>query len=113
MTILAEIADNVPSTPMIVLACFVAAALAAGVASAHRALAWGVLILALGIGGALAVDGYRETRAGAPFAEAIGHELGWPWVAANVAGPLLPAVAVIAAMVVRRWRERASQASVD
>lgn len=102
MVIVAEIADKMPSTGGMVIACLVVVGVSVGLAWSHRAAAWGVLLLALLVGGYFAVGGYHESFAEGAFSEAIWSELGWPWVAASMAGPLLPAIAVAAVIVVRR-----------
>jgi hypothetical protein len=104
MVMVAEISDKMPSTEGIVVACLVAAGISVGLASAHRAIAWAVLLLALVVGGFFALGGYHESFAEGPFSEAIWHELGWPWVAASIVGPLVPVIAVAALLVVRRPR---------
>ena len=102
MVILAEIADKMPSTAGIILTCLVAAVIGVGLARSHRAVAWPVLLLALAVGGFFAVGGYHESFVEGPFSDAIWRELGWPWVATSIVGPLLPAIAVAILMVVRR-----------
>lgn len=102
MAILSEIADKMPSASGIVAVCAVLAATAVGVACLHRAAAWCMLLLAVGLGVVVAFDGYHESFVEGPFTDAIWDELGWPWVLASIGGPLLPAVAVIVFMVVRR-----------
>jgi hypothetical protein len=104
MVILAEIADKMPSTVGIVIACLVAAGICVGLAWSHRAIAWAVLSLALVVGGLFAVGGYHESFVEGPFSDAVWSELGWPWVAASIVGPLLPVTAVAALIVVRRPR---------
>ena len=104
MVILAEISDKMPSTAGIVVAWLVAAGISVGLAAAHRAIAWAVLLLALAVGGFFALGGYHESFVEGPFSEAIWHELGWPWVAASIVGPLLPVIAVAVVLIVRRPR---------
>lgn len=106
MVILAEIADKMPSTGGIVIACLIAAGVAVGLAWAHRMIAWTVLLLTLVIGGFFAVGGYHESFLETSFSNAIWRELGWPWVAATIAGPFLPAIAVAAVLILRRWQSR-------
>jgi hypothetical protein len=102
--VLAEISDKMPSAAGMGAVCAVVAVACLGLAWVDRGVAWVMLVLAVVGGGVLAVDGYREARGGGPFADAIWTELGWPWVMASTAGPLLPAVAVGTMMVVRRRR---------
>ena len=99
---LAEISDKMPSTLAVVLACLAAAAISVAIASAHRGRAWVVLVITFVVGMLFAVGGYHESFADGSFTDAVWRELGGPWVAASIVGPLLPASAVAALMVLPR-----------
>ena len=104
MMIVAEIADKMPSTAGIISACLIATAVSVGLELAHRAVAGAVFLLSLVMGGFFALGGYHESFVDGLLSEAIWRELGLPWVAASIACPLLPVVAVAALLVVRRSR---------
>jgi hypothetical protein len=101
MVILAEIADKMPSTAGIVVACLIATGFAVVLACVHRAVGWMVLLFALVVGGFFAVGGYHESFLESSFSDAVWRELGWSWVAASIAGPLLPAMGSAAVLLLR------------
>jgi hypothetical protein len=113
MVILAEIADKMPSTAGIVVICLVAAGFSLALAWVNRAVAWTVLLLALGVGGFFAVSGYHESSADGSFSDAVWSELGWSWVAASIVAPLLPAICVAAALFLCPWRHRTPGCPLD
>jgi hypothetical protein len=104
MLVIAEIADKMPSSAAVAVACLVAAGVGVALAATHRAVAWTVLSLALPVGACLSAGAYRESLLGGPFSDTIRGELGWSWVAVSIGGPLLPAAAVAASMILRRLR---------
>lgn len=113
MVILAEIADKMPSTAGILIACLIAAGFSAAIAWVHRAVAWTVLLFTLIVGGFFAVGGYHESFLEGSFSDAVWGELGWPWVASSIAGPLLPAVCVAAVLFFRHWRPQGQGFPLD
>jgi hypothetical protein len=107
MVILAEISDKMPSAAGIVTASVIASCVGGALAWSHRAAAWVVLSLTLLIGGFFAWAGYHAAFREGSFSDAVWAELGRPWVAASIVGPLLPAVCAACVAFGRRCqRER-------
>ena len=75
MVILAEIADKMPSTAGIVIACLIAAGFAIVLAWVHRAVAWTVLLFTLVVGGFFAAGGYYESFIEGSFSDAVWSDL--------------------------------------
>jgi hypothetical protein len=102
MIFLAEISDKMGSTSETVILCVCAAIGFGAMALLARAAGCALLLTSLIVGIVFAHIGFSAAFLEAAFSNAVWQELGWPWVIANTAGPLLPAVAVACVMILRK-----------
>jgi hypothetical protein len=106
MNLLAEIADKMPSVAAVLSTEILATAACASIAFVHRAAAWWLLAITLLVGGGLALAGADEAFVAGPMHVAIGGELGWPYVIATTAGPLLPCAAVVVVLMLHSQKRQ-------
>jgi len=113
MTLLAEIADKMPSTGGILAVAATAAAVCAGLALLPRAAARAVLVASLLVGGRLACGAFDDAFVSGDLRDAVWRELGWPWVLADIISPLLPAACVGCVLFVRPRRTEGRGFPID
>jgi hypothetical protein len=66
-----------------------------------------MLGITLFVGGILAYEAVGDAFSHGPMRDAVWSEMGWPWVVADIIGPLLPAVGVAGILLFRRWPTQA------
>jgi len=98
MTTRAEIADKMLSALEVFVGAALATAACAGIARINRMLAWSMLAMTILLGGWLSYAAAAEFVLG-DLRDAVWRELGWPWVLATIAGPLVPAICVMFVLV--------------
>ena len=96
MTILAAIADKMPTALEVVTLAGILAAFCAGVALLHRYTALALLPTTVLFGALVTRAAYREAFVDPVMRDFVWAESGWPYVTATLAAPLLPAAAVTA-----------------